>query len=183
MPAASSPPPAGGSGAPLDPERLITVLAMHKVRFVLIGAIAARLQGFPRLTADADITPDRTPENLRRLAAALRELDARVFTENVPEGLPFDCSPATLARGEVWNLTTAAGRLDLVFVPSGTEGFDDVARGAVRFQVYGVELLAACLEDIIRTKVAADRSQDRQDVIVLREILARQRDDKNEKDE
>ncbi|MEP7347397.1 MAG: hypothetical protein ABI877_19150 [Gemmatimonadaceae bacterium] len=84
--------------APLDPERLITALAKHGVRYVLVGAIAARLQGFPRMTADADITPDRDPANLERLAAALRELNARVHTEAVPEGLSFDCGPAMLSR-------------------------------------------------------------------------------------
>jgi hypothetical protein len=64
--------------APLDPERLIRVLASHGVRYVLIGALAARLQGFPRVTADAGITPSSETKNLGRLAAALRELDARV---------------------------------------------------------------------------------------------------------
>ncbi len=43
--------------APFDPERIVRVLAEHGVDYVLIGALAARLQGFPRLTADADITP------------------------------------------------------------------------------------------------------------------------------
>ena len=37
--------------APLDPERLLTTLAQHGVRFVLVGALAARLHGFPRVTA------------------------------------------------------------------------------------------------------------------------------------
>ena len=138
-------------GAPLDPERLIQTLGRHGVAYVLIGALAARLQGFPRLTADADITPARDSQNLERLAAALRELDARVYTESVPEGLPFDCSAATLARADLWNLVTAA----------------------IRFDVFGVEILVSDLPDIIRSKEAADRPQDRQDVIVLREILRR----------
>lgn len=159
--------------APLDPERIIQTLARHDVAYVLIGALAARLQGFPRLTADADITPARETENLEKLAAALRDLDARVFTGTVPEGLSFDCSAATLARAELWNLVTSAGRLDVAFKPSGTGGFDDLARRAVRFDVFGAELLAADLPDIIRSKEAADRPQDRQDVIVLREILRR----------
>lgn len=159
--------------APLDPERIITVLARHQVRYVLIGALAARLQGFPRLTADADITPARHPENLERLAAALRELDARVFTEAVPEGLAFDCTAAMLGRADRWNLVTAAGRLDVAFTPAGTAGYDDLAKRAVRFEVYGAELLAARLEDIIRSKEAADRPQDRQDVVVMREMLRR----------
>jgi hypothetical protein len=159
--------------APLDPEQIIRVLAKHGVSYVLIGALAARLQGFPRLTADADITPSRDAENLERLAAALRELDAGVYTESVPEGLPFDCSAATLGRADVWNLVTAAGRLDVAFTPSGTGGYEDLAAGAVGYDVFGVELWVAGLADIIRSKEAADRPQDRQDVIILREILRR----------
>jgi hypothetical protein len=163
---------------PFDPERIVVVLAKHAVNYVLIGALAARLQGFPRLTADADITPARDPDNLERLAKALRELEARVYTESVPEGLAFDCSAATLARAELWNLVTSAGRMDIAFVPSGTRGYEDLAAGAVRFQVFDVELLAAGLQDIIRSKVAADRPQDRQDVVVLREMLRRRSPDR-----
>ncbi len=162
--------------APFDPERIITTLARHGVRYVLIGAVAARLQGFPRLTADADITPAQDQENLMRLARALTELDARIFTEVVPEGLPFDCSPAMLARADLWNLVTSAGRLDLAFRPSGTGGYDDLIRTAVPFQIHGVRIEVASLEDIIRSKTAADRPQDRQDVVVLREMLRRGRE-------
>lgn len=162
--------------APFDPERIITTLARHGVRYVLIGAVAARLQGFPRLTADADITPAQDQENLMRLARALTELDARIFTEVVPEGLPFDCSPAMLARADLWNLVTSAGRLDLAFRPSGTGGYDDLIRTAVPFQIHGVRIEVASLEDIIRSKIAADRPQDRQDVVVLREMLRRGRE-------
>ncbi len=166
-------PDAVPSVAPLDPERFITTLARHGVRYVLIGAMAARLHGFPRVTAAADITPAGDQENVRRLAAALRELDARVYTESVPEGLPFDCTPRTLLRAELWNLVTSAGRLDVAFRPSGTAGYADLAGGAVTFDVFGVTLHAASLEDLIRSKEAADRPQDRQDVILLRELLRR----------
>jgi len=159
--------------APLDPKRIFSTLAKHGVQFVLIGALAARLQGFPRATYDADITPAKDPDNLQRLAAALRELDARIYTEQIPEGLTFDCSPQMLSRAEIWNLITTAGRLDLAFTPSGTTGFADLAPRAVRFEVYGHTLLAARLEDIIRSKEAAGRPQDKQDVMVMREMLRR----------
>jgi hypothetical protein len=157
--------------APLDPEKILSVLGTHGVRYILVGALAARLQGFPRLTADADITPARDRENLERLSAALRELEARVYTENVPEGLAFDCAAATLARGKLWNLVTSAGRVDLVFQPAGTGGFDDLFIDAVRFEVFGREILVASLADILRSKEAADRPQDRQDVLILRAML------------
>lgn len=159
--------------APLDPELLFTTLARHEVEYVLIGAVAARLQGFPRLTADADITPSKDRKNLERLGAALRDLDAKILTESVPEGLPFDCSSAMLERADTWNLVTSAGRLDVAFVPSGTVGFDDLCRGAIRFEVYGTELLAASLADIMRSKRADGRPQDRQDVLIIQEMLRR----------
>ena len=159
--------------APFDPERVVRVLAEHEVRYVLIGALAARLQGFPRLTADMDITPAVDAENLERLAAALENLNARVYTEAVPEGLAFDCSPRTLANAEIWNLVTDAGRLDVAFKPSGTGGYQDLHRSSVAFEVFGTILQAASLPDIIRSKEAADRPQDRQDVAILREMLRR----------
>lgn len=158
---------------PFDPERLLRTLAQHRVQFVLVGAMGARLYGFPRLTADANIAPARDSENLARLVQALLALDARVYTESVPEGLPFDVSARTLERSQLWNLTTDAGRLDLVFEPAGTGGFAELAPRATHFTVYGSTLLVARLEDILRSKVAADRPQDRQDALVIREMIAR----------
>ena len=166
MRAGSSAPPAA-----LDPERLLTVLARHGVRYVLVGALAARLQGFPRLTADADITPARGDANLARLAAALRELGARVYTESVPEGLAFDVAPEALSRSDLWNFVTTAGRLDVVFQPAGTKGYEDLSRNALRFDVFGVRLHVADLRDIARSKAATGRLQDQQDVEVLRAML------------
>lgn len=163
--------------APFNPERIIKVLDKYKVEYVLIGALAARLQGFPRLTADADITPAMNMKNLERLADALKELGALVFTESVPRGLAFDCTAGNLKQAKLWNFVTSAGRLDVAFVPAGTSGYKDLAKEAVRFKVYGTDLFAASIKDIIRTKKAADRPQDRQDIIILKEILRRNKSD------
>src|SRR5213592_1822844 len=142
------------SVAPLNPELLFKTLARHQVEFVLIGALAARLQGFPRFTRDADITPARDATNLLHLAAALRELDARIYTEPIPERLPFDCSPQMLGRADIWNLITKAGRLDLAFNPSGTGGFADLAPNAVRFAVLVITFHISARPSIIRSKEA-----------------------------
>lgn len=165
--------PASRKPVALDPERIIEALAGRGVRYILIGALAARLQGFPRLTADADITPAEDDENLARLAQALRDLDARIYTDTVPEGLAFDCSAAMLRRGRMWNLVTNAGRLDIAFRPSGTTGYDDLAANAVPFEIFGVRLHVASLEDIARSKAATGRPQDKQDVLIIREMLRR----------
>ena len=154
--------------APLNPELLLETLSRHKVNFVLIGALAARLHGFPRLTADADITPASDKPNLERLVAALKELDARVYTESVPEGLVFDLSATAIARARMWKLVTKAGRLDIAFEPAGVEGYDDLKRDAERFEAFGVRFLVASLDDIIRSKEAAGRPKDMDDVTILR---------------
>ncbi len=167
--------------APFDPQRIVSVLARHGVRYVLIGALAARLQGFPRLTADADIAPSREAGNLEKLAAALRELGARVYTESVPDGLPFDVSAPGLASSNLWNLVTSAGRLDIVFEPSGTKGYAELMRSALRYEVFGVAIHAASLRDIARSKKAAGRPQDLQDVAVMREMLRKRAAEKRRK--
>lgn len=156
-----------------DPERILRALAKQKVRYVLVGATAARLQGFPRLTAGADITPSRDADNLVRLAVALRDLGARVYTGSVPEGLPFSCDAATLSRVKLWNLVTDAGRINIILQPTGTKGFEDLDRSVIKFDAFGVEVRAASLNDILRSKEASSRPQDQQDVIVLREMLKR----------
>ena len=156
--------------APFDPELLLKTLTRHRVKFVLIGALAARLHGFPRLTADADVTPANDKRNLERLASALKDLDAKVYTESVPEGLAFDRSAAALSRATMWNLVTNAGRLDIAFLPAGTKGYEDLARDAERFEAFGVRFLAASLDDIIRSKEATGRAKDDDDVVILKAL-------------
>ncbi len=145
----------------------MTVLSDHGVRFVLIGALAARLYGFPRLTADADITPANDLGNLENLAAALRLLDARIFTDSIPEGLAFDCTATRLKRADMWNLVTSAGRMNIAFEPAGTKGYDDLSAGANEFEAFGVKFLVASLDDIIRSKQTAGRAKDREDAAIL----------------
>lgn len=79
----------------------------------------------------------------------------------------------TLARARVWNLITDAGRLDVISEPSGTGGYDDLAASALTYEVFGLEVRAASLEDILRSKLASNRPQDQQDAITLLEMLKR----------
>lgn len=58
-----------------DPERILRVLADHGVYRLIVGAQA---HGARRLTLDIEGVPRSTDANLERLAAALRELGARL---------------------------------------------------------------------------------------------------------
>jgi hypothetical protein len=69
---------AEGDAPPLDAARIIQVLAEHHVDYLVIGGLAARYHGAERATKDLDILTRAGPDNLDRLAAALREL-ARIY--------------------------------------------------------------------------------------------------------
>lgn len=157
------------------PEEILRTLESHAVEYVLVGGLAATLWGSPHVTFDVDIAPSRSRENLERLARALNELDARVRTEGVPDGLAFDRSAEFLERVSLLNLQTRLGALDLCFVPTGTGGYDDLREDAVEFPIRGLRIRVASLADIIRSKEAAGRDKDRLTLPALRKIRDRER--------
>ncbi len=157
--------------APFRPEDIVATLERHHVAYVVIGGFAAVIHGAPYITRDVDITPSAAPDNLTRLSAALRELEARVRAADLPEGLAFDHDAASLARVGVWNLVTAAGDLDISFIPTGTTGYDDLRRDAVAVEIHGTRVRVASLADVVRSKEAAGRPKDRLALPVLRRLL------------
>lgn len=157
--------------SPLQADEIFACLDRHRVRYVLIGGLAAVLQGSPLATFDADICPARDAENLRRLASALEELDARIRTPDTPEGVRFARDQTFLAGVQILNLVTRFGDLDLSFRPSGTDGFEDLAAGSIEVQIKGASVRVASLQDVIRSKEAADRPKDRRVLPVLRDLL------------
>jgi hypothetical protein len=73
-------------------------------------------------------------------------------------------------------MTTEAGDLDLAFCPSGTDGFSDLRRDAIEIEVADrLHIFVASLEDVIRSKQAADREKDRLALPRLRRLLDRLR--------
>jgi hypothetical protein len=155
-----------------DAPSLLAALLEHHVTFVVIGGLAATVHGSPFATQDLDITPETSEGNLTRLSDALRELGARIRTDAVPDGLPFDHDGKSLAAAGVWNLTTRHGDLDISFVPNGTTGYSDLVKGAAEVSAFGLMIPVASLADVIRSKQAANRPKDQRVLPVLREILA-----------
>ena len=153
------------------PERMLQILQEHGVRSILIGGFASVIYGSPYVTTDIDVVPEGSPENLGRLSAALRAMNARVWNATESEGTPFDHDATSIAGVRVWNLVTDLGPLDLTFEPSGTTGYEDLARDAVRLEIMGTEVDVAALADIVRSKEAAGREKDRLVLPVLRRLL------------
>jgi len=155
------------------PNEILRVLNEHRVRFVLIGGLAAVLHGSVHPTFDVDIVPDGRLENLRRLSSALRALDARIRVEGIAGGLPFDHDARSLAAMLVLNLTTRAGDLDIAMRPAGIPSFAEWNGHATDLVVLDVPVRIAALDDIIRSKEAAGRDKDRVSLPLLRALRDR----------
>ena len=158
------------SKPPFDPVPLVGVLQRHGVDFIVVGAAAAIAQGSPLPTYDLDVTPAGRLDNIERLVDALVELEAKLRTPTDPVEFPIDAR--MLAGGEAWTLATVFGALDLVFVPAGTTGYDDLRRDALSVDVgTGQPALVASLRDVIRMKEASAREKDRAQLPALRRTL------------
>jgi hypothetical protein len=159
-----------------DPEAMIAILNKHRVRYVVIGALAAIAQGYPLNTGDLDVTPAREPGNLEGLADALRELEARLRVPGSPEGVEFPIDPNYLGDVDSWTLRTRHGDLDLLFTPSGTTGYKDLHRNSIVIDVGNGQAEMAALLDIIRMKEASGRPKDLAQLPALRQTLEVARD-------
>lgn len=157
--------------AVLQAEVLFACLDRHGVQYVLIGGLAAVLHGSPLPTIDADICPAQGRDNLERLARALDELDACVRTADAAEGVPFPRDAMFLSRVALLNLVTRAGDLDISFTPAGTSGYADLATHASAVTLQGISVSVASLEDVIRSKEAANRPKDQRALPMLRQLL------------
>lgn len=117
--------------------------------------------------------PPTTP-TWEHLTAALEELHAAIRVRPGEPAVHLPADPRLLARTEILNLTTDAGELDITRRPNGTDGYEDLKRGA-HYQSLGqgLQIAIASLEDVIRSKTAAGRAKDLATLPQLRAALER----------
>ena len=152
------------SPVPLDAERILRVLGAHEVDYVLIGGLAVQTHGHVRTTNDADLVPAPNRANLERLAAALRELEARVLNpghEREPIGAEM------LPRATIWQFATRDGGIDVMHEVPGGAPYPELSERALRVQLGDVEVPVVDRDDLIRMKLARGRPIDLADVAAL----------------
>ena len=141
-------------------ELAARLLAKHRFDAVLIGNAAAALQGSPVTTVDLDFMFRKTPANLRKLRRIADDLDAVVLHPFYPvselyrvmrqrDGLQFDFM----------------GKVD------GIRSFESLRSRATIARFGRHPLAVASLEDVIRSKKAANRPEDRAVLPILRKTL------------
>jgi hypothetical protein len=136
-------------------EEIREVFARYRVRYLFIGKSGAILLGYPDTTQDADLFVEKTMENGRALAIALKELGFALTLEQEKD----------LERGRDFvQLKNGPFDLDLIFAPDGIETFADA--WAKHLEVEGFPVCH--IDDIIASKEAANRKKDRESLERLR---------------
>lgn len=159
---------APSSAAP-DFLAILRALAGHEVEFIVVGGVAAALNGAPLGTFDLDIVHSRAPENLDRLLACLQELDAWHVEHRSKRLAP---RRELLALPGHHQLMTRLGPLDVLGTVVGERGYEDLLPQAFE-QPLGGDLKVRVLDlaALIAIKEQTGREKDRAVLPVLRRTL------------
>ena len=147
-----------------DYKEMLQCLLQEKVRFLLVGAYAVAVYGFPRATKDIDFFVRATPENASNLIRALRRFGAPVT----------DVTESDFAsEGIVFQIGTSPRRIDFLTRISGVE-FEQAYANKRTVTVEGVEVPVISVGDLIANKRASGRLQDLADIEKLESAVGRE---------
>ncbi|HKH30517.1 MAG TPA: hypothetical protein VKA45_05625 [Gaiellaceae bacterium] len=153
-----------------DPIAALRALDKRRVAYIVVGGLGRVVQGSTELTDGTDIVPSLREDNLRKLALALDDLNARRIDG---KALPLD---QDLARETMLELETDVGELKIVPEPAGTRGYDDLRRAATREPLgSGLRPSIASLGDHARMLAALGREQDAARLRTVRRLIELER--------
>jgi predicted nucleotidyltransferase len=137
-----------------DYKEMLQCLLEEKVKFLLVGAYALAVHGYPRATKDIDFFVWATPENASNLMKALIKFGAPL--DKVSES---DFS----SKGVVFQIGNSPRRIDIMTSASGVDFEQAYGNKQIAF-LEGLEVPVISLQDLIVNKRASGRTQDLADV-------------------
>lgn len=158
-----------------EPKPLVTLRALHdaKVDFIVVGGVAAVLNGAPVYTYDIDVVHSRDAANIARLLPVLEALDA-VFRMQPERRLRPNESH--LASAGHLNLITRYGPLDLLGTIGRDLGYQELLPHSVDLSIAeGLRIRVLDLETLIALKEELGGEKDRAMLPVLRRTLEEKR--------
>lgn len=146
----------------------LAILARHSVDFIVVGGVAAVLNGAPISTFDLDLVHRRTPENVGRLMLALAELGA-LYRDPADRRLP---PVAANLVGPGHNLLiTKCGPVDLLGTIGKGDTFETLIGNTVAQQLGSFTIRVLDLAALIRVKEETARDKDLAVLAILRRTL------------
>jgi hypothetical protein len=137
-----------------DFKEFIQSLNNSRVRYLVIGAYAVALHGYPRYTKDLDIWIDMTPENAANMVEALVHFG---FGSLGLQAADF------LVPEQIVQLGYPPNRIDLITTPPGVD-FETCYPSRLRVEIDDATVNFIDLENLRKNKRAAGRLQDLADL-------------------
>jgi len=156
--------------------KALQTLTETGLEFVIVGGVAARLYGNPRITSDIDIVPHLEAESWARAIDALWDAGAR---PRIPEPRERVRDVDQVAR---WisdkgmlalSFRTPEGLLEIDLLVGEANRFAELRQRATRVGIGKNVFWVAHVDDLIEMKLRAGRPQDLLDAESLREIKKR----------
>ncbi len=145
-------------------------LVSEKLRFVVIGGVAASAHGSRRITDDLDICYDASSPNVRQLAALLLKWNA--YPRGIEAGLPFFMDERQFRTMAVMTLATSEGALDVLDTVAGVGSYRECRTQSQLVTAFNVKFRILTLSALISAKRAAGRPKDIDQLPELEALLA-----------
>jgi len=139
--------------------RVCSLLNAHSAKYLIIGGHACILHGLVRTTEDVDILVEDSEENLKKVIAALSEMEDAAAKELTPRDLLENVVVKIADEVEV-DVSRSAWRIS----------FNDAIDSALHVEIDGVDVPYVDLKTLIATK-ETPREQDRADIVGLKRLL------------
>ena len=157
-----------------DLSAIIEGLLKANVKFILVGGLAAVVQGAPVTTMDVDIVHNRSTENISNLFRFLRSIDAiyrRLDNKMIaPKEEDFSGMGHSL-------FSTRLGPLDvLAFIEEG-KTYEDLLERTVAVEFRGFTMRVLDIEMLVELKRSSKDPKEKQRLIVLEETLRQLQED------
>jgi predicted nucleotidyltransferase len=158
-------------GSSLTPT--LHALVAGRVEFILVGGVAAALNGAPVDTLDVDVVHSRNAVNVDKLLAVLESLDA---VSRIQSERRLKPAASHLAGPGHVNLMTRYGPLDVLGTVGKNLSYDDLLPHSHEMDIGGgLKVRVLDLETIIAIKESIGGEKDRLALPILRRTLEEKR--------
>ncbi len=141
-----------------DYKEMLSLFLENKVEFLVVGAYAMGVYGFPRATGDIDLWINTTELNSQKVLKSLQEFGAPL---NNLESKDF------MQKGVVFQIGVVPRRIDIITEIDGVK-FDEAFKKRTTVEVEGLSVPIISKENLLINKLASGRPKDKLDAEFLR---------------
>lgn len=141
-----------------DYKEILQSLLKNEARFLIVGAYAMGIYGYPRATGDFDIWVENSADNSERIYKSLLQFGAPL------EGVKPD---TFTEKGVIFQIGVAPRRIDIITHIDGVK-FKDAYKNKEEVAIEAIKAPFISKKHLIKNKKSTNREKDKLDVSYLK---------------